>query len=82
MILAELLAGVERDFTWILIDKIYERSFEISITFHFACLIYHQCRKSSTPILQCDRFIDATNIVDITIIKIIPILCTVEGPKH
>lgn len=69
VILATTMAGLELDFTQILIDEIYETAFKSTTTFTVPCLIVHLCRAASVPIWHFDRLTDATKTVDIVLIR-------------
>uniref|UniRef100_M1D9L6 Integrase core domain containing protein n=1 Tax=Solanum tuberosum TaxID=4113 RepID=M1D9L6_SOLTU len=69
VMLATIMAGLEIDFSHILIAEIHERSFKTTTTLPFPCLIFHFCREASVPIWHCDRLLKATKTLDIGFIR-------------
>lgn len=69
MMIAAIIAGLEIDFASILIAEIHERDFRTTTTLPFPCLIFHLCREASVPVWNCDRLLDATKTLDISLIQ-------------
>lgn len=54
VLLAAFVVGFDIEFAKILIMAIHERSFKMSTTYPFACLIFHLCRDAAVPTRHCD----------------------------
>lgn len=63
-----LLAGIEVDFTRIILAEIHKKAFRRNTTIPFPCLIFHLCRESTVPIWHCDRLVEVTKTVDVQLI--------------
>ncbi|KAG5580536.1 hypothetical protein H5410_051163 [Solanum commersonii] len=69
VMVAALVAGVEIDFSCMLLAEIHERAFRTSTTYPFPCLIFQLCRDSGVPIWHCDRLVHPTGALDIGLIR-------------
>lgn len=66
---AVLVAGLEIDFTSLLIFVIHMRDFKTSTTYPFAYMIFQLCGDAGVPLWQYDVLLTPTSIVDIGLIK-------------
>ncbi|WMV50329.1 hypothetical protein MTR67_043714 [Solanum verrucosum] len=55
VMIAAIMAGLELDFSCILIAEIHERAIRTTTTLPFPFLIFYLCRKASVTIWHCDR---------------------------
>uniref|UniRef100_M1DXI3 Integrase core domain containing protein n=1 Tax=Solanum tuberosum TaxID=4113 RepID=M1DXI3_SOLTU len=64
-----MVVGLEVDFVFLLIDEIHERAFKATTTLSFPCLIFQLCGDVGVPVWHCDRLVQATKTLDISIIR-------------
>ena len=57
-----LVAGLEIDVAKLLIKVSYERAFNTSTTYPFACLIFLFCRDARVPLWHCDTLYSPVDI--------------------
>uniref|UniRef100_M1DK38 Integrase core domain containing protein n=1 Tax=Solanum tuberosum TaxID=4113 RepID=M1DK38_SOLTU len=69
VMVATLVAGVEIDFSRMLLAEIHERELKTCTTYPFPCLIFRLCRDSGVLIWHCDRLIHPTGTLDIGLIR-------------
>uniref|UniRef100_M1DMG7 Integrase core domain containing protein n=1 Tax=Solanum tuberosum TaxID=4113 RepID=M1DMG7_SOLTU len=67
--LASVLAGIDIDFSEIIIAVIHEMAFLRTTTMPFPCLICCLCKEDTMPLWNCDRLTEETKIVDVGLIK-------------
>uniref|UniRef100_M1E140 Integrase core domain containing protein n=1 Tax=Solanum tuberosum TaxID=4113 RepID=M1E140_SOLTU len=69
VMVAALVAGVEIEFSRMLLAEIHERAFRTSTTYPYPCLIFRLCRDSGVPIWHCDKLVHPTGALDIGLIR-------------
>uniref|UniRef100_M1DA03 Putative plant transposon protein domain-containing protein n=1 Tax=Solanum tuberosum TaxID=4113 RepID=M1DA03_SOLTU len=69
VMVAAVVAGLEMNFSHMLIAEIHERAFKATTTLPFPCLIFYICRDASVPVWHCDRLLQETKTLDISLIR-------------
>lgn len=69
VILAVLVAGVDIDFSWMILVETHKRALQTSTTYPFPSLIFKMCTDPRVPIWQCDTLHRPTRTLDIGLIK-------------
>ena len=50
-----IMAGFEVDFAWLLQVVMHERSFKVTTTYPFTCMVFSLCRSACVPIWHIDQ---------------------------
>ena len=50
VLMVAMISGFEVDFAWLLQAVMHERSFKVTTTYPFSCMIYSLCRSTGKPI--------------------------------
>ena len=67
--MAAMTAGFEVDFAWLLQAVMHERSFKVTTTYPFPCMIFSLCRSVGVSIWQVDQLKTPLDTVDIGLIR-------------
>ena len=65
VLMAVMIAGFEVDFAWLLQAVMHERSFKVTISYPFPCIIFSLCRFEGVPIWHIDKLKTPLGTVDI-----------------
>ena len=68
MLVAAMVAGLEIDFTWVLITMIHEKAFMMSTSYLFDYLVFLFFKKDGVQISHCDTLHSLAETVDIDLI--------------
>ena len=69
MLIAAMIAGFEVDFAWLLQAVMHERSFKVTTTYPFPCMIFALCRSAGVPIWHVYQLKTPLGTVDVGLIR-------------
>ena len=69
VLMAAMIARFKVDFAWLLQAAMHERSFKVTTTYPFPCMIFSLCRSAGVPIWHVDHLKIPLGTVDISLIR-------------
>ena len=69
VLMEAMIAGFEVDFPWLLLVVMHERSFKVTTTYPFPCMIFALCRSAGVPIWHVDQPKTPQGTVDVGLIR-------------